>query len=244
MSRNVIEVQDLSVAYNDAPVIWKLNLSVKAGSRTAVVGPNGAGKSTLIKSIMQLVKPLSGTVSVEGNTHKSALKNVAYVPQKGEVNWDYPATVFDVVLMGRYVHKGWIKRPSKTDRQIAHEAMEIMKMVPFKDRQISELSGGQRQRVFLARAIAHDADIYIMDEPLQGIDITTERLIIETMKKLQSEGKTFLVVHHNLDTVPEYFDNVIILNKEVIAAGLIDEVWTKAHIDDAYYEKSVEPWMS
>ncbi|MFA7746060.1 metal ABC transporter ATP-binding protein [Salinicoccus roseus] len=244
MSRNVIEVQDLSVAYNDAPVIWKLNLSVKEGSRTAVVGPNGAGKSTLIKSIMQLVKPLSGRVFVEDSTHKSALKNVAYVPQKGEVNWDFPATVFDVVLMGRYVHKGWIKRPSKTDRQIAYEALETMKMVPFKDRQISELSGGQRQRVFLARAIAHDADIYIMDEPLQGIDITTERLIIETMKKLQSEGKTFLVVHHNLDTVPEYFDNVVILNKEVIAAGSIDEVWTKVHIDDAYYEKSVEPWPS
>lgn len=244
MSRNVIEVQDLSVAYNDAPVIWKLNLSVKAGSRTAVVGPNGAGKSTLIKSIMQLVKPLSGSISVEGSTHKSALKNVAYVPQKGEVNWDFPTTVFDVVLMGRYVHKGWIKRPSKADRQIAHEALETMKMMSFKNRQISELSGGQRQRVFLARAIAHDADIYIMDEPLQGIDITTERLIIETMKRLQSEGKTFLVVHHNLETVPEYFDNVVILNKEVIAAGLIDEVWTKAHIDDAYYEKSVEPWPS
>lgn len=244
MSQNVIEVQDLSVAYNDAPVIWKLNLSVKAGSRTAVVGPNGAGKSTLIKAIMQLVKPVSGRITVEGSIHKAALKNVAYVPQKGEVNWDFPATVFDVVLMGRYVHKGWIKRPSKKDREIAHKALETMKMVTFKDRQISELSGGQRQRVFLARAITHDADIYIMDEPLQGIDITTEQLIIETMKQLQSEGKTFLVVHHNLDTVPEYFDNVVILNKEIITTGTIDDVWTKEHIDAAYYEKSVAPWLS
>lgn len=244
MDVNTIEVKGLSVAYNEDPVIWKLNVNLKKGSRTAIVGPNGAGKSTLIKAIMKLVKPISGEIKIEGSSHKAALKNVAYVPQKGEVNWDFPATVFDVVLMGRYVHKGWIKRPSKHDKEIAYEALKTMKMMPFKNRQISELSGGQRQRVFLARAIAHDADIYIMDEPLQGIDITTERLIIDTMKELQKEGKTFLVVHHNLDTVPEYFDNVVILNKEIITAGTISDVWTQEHIDAAYYEKSVEPWRS
>lgn len=244
MTEYAISTKNLSVAYSDKPVIWKLDIGVETGSRTAIVGPNGAGKSTLIKAIMKLVKPVSGESAVSGSTHKSALKEVAYVPQKGEVNWDFPATVFDVVLMGRYVHKGLFKRPNKKDKKIALDALETMKMSQFKDRQISELSGGQRQRVFLARAIAHDANIYIMDEPLQGIDITTEKLIIDTMKKLQAEGKTFLVVHHNLNTVPDYFNRVIILNKEIIAAGPVEDVWTEDNINAAYYEKSDESWIS
>lgn len=244
MSEYAISTKNLSVAYNDKPVIWKLNIDVEKGSRTAIVGPNGAGKSTLIKAVMQLIKPVSGKSYIAGSTHKSALKQVAYVPQKGEVNWDFPATVFDVVLMGRYVHKGLFKRPDKKDKVLALAALETMKMTQFKDRQISELSGGQRQRVFLARAIAHDASIYIMDEPLQGIDITTEKLIISTMKKLQAEGKTFLVVHHNLTTVPDYFNRVIILNKEIIADGPVEEVWTEENINAAYYEMSDDPWTS
>ena len=244
MSEYAISTKNLSVAYNDKPVIWKLNIDVEKGSRTAIVGPNGAGKSTLIKAVMQLIKPVSGKSYIAGSTHKSALKQVAYVPQKGEVNWDFPATVFDVVLMGRYVHKGLFKRPDKKDKVRALAALETMKMTQFKDRQISELSGGQRQRVFLARAIAHDASIYIMDEPLQGIDITTEKLIISTMKKLQAEGKTFLVVHHNLTTVPDYFNRVIILNKEIIADGPVEEVWTEENINAAYYEMSDDPWTS
>src|SRR5690625_2724484 len=162
MNENVISVRNLSVAYSDKPVIWQLNIDVEKGSRTAIVGPNGAGKSTMIKAIMQLIKPISGKSYITGSTQKSALKQVAYVPQKGEVNWDFPATVLDVVLMGRYVHKGWFKRPDKNDKDIALKALDTMKMTQFKDRQISELSGGQRQRVFLARAIAHDANIYIM----------------------------------------------------------------------------------
>ncbi|HBV24151.1 MAG TPA: peptide transporter [Jeotgalicoccus sp.] len=244
MSEYAVSTKNLSVAYSDKPVIWKLNINVEKGSRTAIVGPNGAGKSTLIKAVMKLIKPVSGASFIDGSTHKSALKKVAYVPQKGEVNWDFPATVFDVVLMGRYVHKGLFKRPDKKDKDIAAAALETMKMTQYKDRQISELSGGQRQRVFLARAIAHNASIYIMDEPLQGIDITTEKLIISTMKKLQAEGKTFLVVHHNLNTVPDYFNRVIILNKEIIASGPVEEVWTKENINAAYYEKSDEPWTS
>ena len=244
MSEYAISTKNLSVAYNDKPVIWKLNIDVEKGSRTAIVGPNGAGKSTLIKAVMQLIKPVSGKSYIAGSTHKSALKQVAYVPQKGEVNWDFPATVFDVVLMGRYVHKGLFKRPDKKDKVLALAALETMKMTQFKDRQISELSGGQRQRVFLARAIAHDASIYIMDEPLQGIDITTEKLIISTMKKLQAEGKTFLVVHHNLTTVPDYFNRVIILNKEIIADGPVEEAWTEENINAAYYEMSDDPWTS
>lgn len=244
MTEHAVTTKNLSVAYSGKPVIWKLDIKVETGSRTAVVGPNGAGKSTLIKAIMKLVKPVTGETSVSGSTHKSALKKVAYVPQKGEVNWDFPATVFDVVLMGRYVHKGLFKRPNKKDKEVALEALHTMKMTRFKDRQISELSGGQRQRVFLARAIAHDADIYIMDEPLQGIDIKTEKLIIDTMKKLQAEGKTFLVVHHHLNTVPDYFNRVIILNKEIIASGPVEEVWTEDNINAAYYEKSDESWTS
>lgn len=244
MRVNVIEVKDVTVAYDNTPAVSSLNFTLKKGTCTAIVGPNGSGKSTMIKAIMQLVKPVSGKVTVENSSSKQALKNIAYVPQKGEVNWDFPATVFDVVLMGRYVHKGWIKRPTKEDKKIAYDALETMKMLPFKDRQISELSGGQRQRVFLARAIAHDADIYIMDEPLQGIDITTEELIIKTMKQLQKEGKTFLVVHHNLMTVPEYFDHVVILNKQIIAQGTIEDAWTKENVNAAYFEKGVGTWTS
>lgn len=238
MTEDIIKVKDLIVAYDEKPAIWHLNMTLQKNSITAIVGPNGAGKSTLIKSIMQLIKPVSGEIQINGSKSKKALKDVAYVPQKGEVNWEFPTTVLDVVLMGRYVHKGWIKRPNKNDHKIAMSALREMKMEAFRNRQISELSGGQRQRVFLARAICQDADIYIMDEPLQGIDITTEKLIIKTIKSLQQEGKTFLVVHHNLDTVKEYFDHVIIMNKTIFADGKISEVWTKENIDKAYNEVS------
>jgi manganese/zinc/iron transport system ATP- binding protein len=234
----LITVKDLNVAYHEKPALWHVNMSIQENSRTAIVGPNGAGKSTLIKSIMKLIRPVSGKIEIEGRDARHALKRVAYVPQKGEVNWDFPATVLDVVLMGRYVHKGWIKRPNRKDESIALSALETMKMEGFKNRQISELSGGQKQRVFIARAIAQDADIYIMDEPLQGIDITTEKLIIDIMKQLQQEGKTFIVVHHHLDTVEEYFDHVVILNKTVIAEGTIGSVWNRKNINRAYYEMS------
>ena len=244
MTEIAVSVKNLTVAYNNAPVIQNLNVDIKKGSRTAIVGPNGAGKSTLIKTIMKLIKPVAGQSFIGGSDAKSALKTVAYVPQKGEVNWDFPATVFDVVLMGRYVHKGLFKRPNQTDKNIALSALDTMKMTAYKDHQISELSGGQRQRVFLARAIAHNASIYIMDEPLQGIDITTEALIIKTMKQLQSEGKTFLVVHHNLTTVPEYFNDVILLNKEIITSGPVADVWTEGNINAAYREKGDKEWTS
>lgn len=238
MTEDIIKIKDLIVAYDEKPAIWHLNMTLKKNSITAIVGPNGAGKSTLIKSIMQLIKPVSGEIHINGSKSKKALKDIAYVPQKGEVNWEFPTTVLDVVLMGRYVHKGWIKRPNKSDHQIAMSALREMKMEAFRNRQISELSGGQRQRVFLARAICQDADIYIMDEPLQGIDITTEKLIIQTIKSLQAQGKSFLIVHHNLDTVKEYFDHVVIMNKTIFASGKISEVWTSENIDKAYSEVS------
>lgn len=188
---------------------------------------------------MKLIRPVSGNIKIAGRTDKGVLKTIAYVPQKGEVNWDFPTTVLDVVLMGRYVHKGWIKRPNRKDKEIALKALKTMKMEAFRDRQISELSGGQRQRAFLARAIAQDADIYVMDEPLQGIDITTENLIIDVIRQLQEDGKTFIVVHHQLNTVKEYFDHVVILNKTVIASGPVDAVFTEENIETAYREKGI-----
>ncbi len=239
MDDNIIKIKDLNVAYQEKPALWHVNLNIKENSRTAIIGPNGAGKSTMIKTMMKLIRPVSGKIEIDGRTDKGVLKTIAYVPQKGEVNWDFPATVLDVVLMGRYVHKGWIKRPNRKDRKIALEALKTMKMEAFRDRQISELSGGQQQRAFLARAIAQDADIYVMDEPLQGIDITTEKLIIDVIRQLQSEGKTFIVVHHQLNTVKEYFDHVVILNKTIIASGPADEVLTEDNIEKAYREKSI-----
>lgn len=239
MDNNIITIKDLNVAYQAKPALWHVNLNIIKNSRTAIVGPNGAGKSTMIKAMMKLIRPVSGNIKINGRTDKGVLKSIAYVPQKGEVNWDFPATVLDVVLMGRYVHKGWIKRPNNEDKAIALEALQTMKIEAFQDRQISELSGGQRQRAFLARAIAQDADIYVMDEPLQGIDITTENLIIDIIKELQDKGKTFIVVHHQLDTVKEYFDHVVILNKTVIANGPVDTVFTEENIGKAYREKGV-----
>lgn len=235
----LITVDGLTVTYNEKPVIWNVSTSIVERGVTAIVGPNGAGKSTLIKSIMGMVEPLAGDIKIKGQNPKKMFGQVAYVPQKSDVDWDFPTTVLDVVLMGRYVHKGWIKRYTKADIKRAEEALETMRMSDFKHRQISELSGGQRQRVFLSRAIAQDADIYIMDEPLQGIDIVTERLIMQTIQDLQESGKTFVVVHHNLATVEKYFDHVIILNKEIIAQGTIEDAWNEANVAQAYNESSV-----
>lgn len=235
-----IETQDLTVAYQGKIAIENINLKLKRASRTAIVGPNGAGKSTLIKAILSLEKRVTGQVSIEGDYSKKARQKIAYVPQKGDVNWDFPTTVLDVVIMGRYSHMGWFKRPSKEDKDIALNALKTMKMIKFKDRQISQLSGGQRQRVFLARAIAEEADIYIMDEPLQGIDIKTEALIMETIKNLQQKGKTFLIVHHNISTVPDYFDHVIMLNQTIQASGSVNDVLTEGNIINTYYEMSDE----
>lgn len=239
MTQKLIEVEGLTVAYNQQPVIWNVSTHINKNSITAIVGPNGAGKSTLIKSIMGLLKPLAGEIKIDGHQNRSVYRKVAYVPQKSDVDWDFPTTVLDVVLMGRYVHKGFIKRYNKADFDVAHRALDTMGMLDYKTRQISELSGGQRQRVFLSRAIAQDAEIYIMDEPLQGIDIATEMLIMDTIRQLQTEGKTFVIVHHNLTTVKDYFDHAIILNKQIVAHGPIEEIWTDENIAKAYRESGV-----
>lgn len=237
MKNIIVEVEDLSMAYNEEPVVWDIDLKIVENSRTAIVGPNGAGKSTLLKGILNLMKTLTGTVRFRGQSFKQYYKNIAYVPQLGSVNWDFPATVLDVVLMGRYVHLGWIKRPTKKDKMIAMEALERIGMEEFKNRQISELSGGQRQRVFLARAIASDAEIFFLDEPLQGVDIKSEAVIMDTIRQFQKDGKTIVAVHHDLNQVEEYFDHVAIINKRIIAHGPVSEVFTTENIESAYTEK-------
>ena len=198
-----VQIDDLTVAYNYKPVLWDIDLSVPEGVLMAIVGPNGAGKSTLIKTILGIIKPIAGTVSIYGKPYSKQRKLVAYVPQKGSVDWDFPTTALDVVIMGTYGKLGWIKRTGQKEKKIALESMEKVGMLTYKNRQISQLSGGQQQRVFLARALAQDASIYFMDEPFQGVDATTEIAIINILKELRKAGKTVIVVHHDLQTVPE-----------------------------------------
>lgn len=230
----IINVEDLTIAYQYQPVLWDNSVEIVKGSRTAIVGPNGAGKSTLIKGILGLQKKLSGKITIMGKPIEEVKKQIAYIPQSSSVNWDFPTTVFDVVLMGRYVHLGWITRPKKKDFEIATKALEKIGLLEYKDRQISQLSGGQKQRTFIARAIAQDADIYFMDEPLAGVDKKTELVIMEFLKESQAKGKTMVVVHHDLNTVRKYFDRIIILNKRIIAQGSVEEAYTKENLEKAF----------
>ena len=232
--RIAIRVDDLTVAYNYKPVLWDIDLVIPEGVMMAIVGPNGAGKSTLIKAILDIVKPIAGSVQVFGKTYKNQRKLVAYVPQKGSVDWDFPTTAIDVVLMGTYGSLGWIKRPGLAEKKAALEALEKVDMLSFKDRQISQLSGGQQQRVFLARALVQNASIYIMDEPFQGVDATTEIAIVNILKELRKAGKTLVVVHHDLQTVPEYFDWVTFLNVKKIATGPINDIFNDDNLTKTY----------
>lgn len=233
MNKEIIKVEDLTMAYHDKPVLWDVDISIPEGSRTAIIGPNGAGKSTLLKGILGLQKKLSGEITVFGEPVKRVIKKIAYIPQKGSVNWDFPTTVTDVVLMGRYGHLGWIRRPGRKDKDYAARAIDMMGLTAVKERQISQLSGGQKQRVFIARAIAQAADIYIMDEPLAGVDKRTEGIIIGFIKDMQEKGKTSVVVHHDLNTLTDYFDYIVILNKRVIVQGPVNEVFTAANLEAA-----------
>jgi manganese/zinc/iron transport system ATP- binding protein len=229
-----IQVDDLTVAYNYKPVLWDIDLKIPEGVMMAIVGPNGAGKSTLIKAILDIVKPIAGNIKIFGKPYKKNRNMVAYVPQKGSVDWDFPTTAIDVVLMGTYGDLGWIKRPGLREKKAALEALEKVDMLSFKDRQISQLSGGQQQRVFLARALVQNAAIYMMDEPFQGVDATTEIAIVNILKELRKAGKTLIVVHHDLQTVPEYFDWVTFLNVEKIATGPIKDIFNDDNLTKTY----------
>ncbi|GIW79071.1 MAG: manganese ABC transporter ATP-binding protein [Gemmatales bacterium] len=229
-----VEVSDLTVAYHDKPVLWDIDLTVPNGVLMAIVGPNGAGKTTLIKAILGLIRPVAGQVLIYGRPCGEQRRLIAYVPQRGSVDWDFPTTVLDLVMMGTYGSLGWFRRPGKAERERALRALEKVEMAAFAHRQISQLSGGQQQRVFLARALVQDAQVYFMDEPFQGVDATTERAIIELLRELRSHGRTVLVVHHDLQTVIEYFDWVMLLNVRRIASGPVSEVFTEANLRAAY----------
>lgn len=225
---------DLTVAYRHRPVLWDIDLEVPTGKLMAIMGPNGAGKTTLIKAILGLVNTAAGRVQILGKSYAKNRHLVGYVPQRGSVDWDFPTTVLDVVMMGRYGALSWFKRPGANERRLATEALEKVGMNEFADRQISQLSGGQQQRVFLARALVQDAQIYFMDEPFQGVDARTEVAIIELLKDLRAMGRTVVVVHHDLQTVQEYFDWIMLLNVRRIACGPVDAVFTRENLRLAY----------
>lgn len=234
MTTPAIQVEDLTVAYGESPVLWDVDLEIPAGTLTAIVGPNGAGKTTLIRSVLGLVRAAAGRALVLGRPYAEQRRLVAYVPQRGSVDWDFPTSVLDVVLMGRYGHIGWFRRPGRSDREAALAALARVGMDGFARRQISQLSGGQQQRVFLARALVQDAEVYLMDEPFQGVDATTERAIVDLLRAIAAQGKTVVAVHHDLQTVPEYFSHVVLLNVRRIAAGPVAEVFTEENLRRTY----------
>jgi manganese/zinc/iron transport system ATP- binding protein len=229
-----VHVEDLTVSYQSKPVLWDIDLDIPPGVLAAIVGPNGAGKSTLIKSILGLVKPSAGHIYIHGKPYISQRRLVGYVPQRSSVDWDFPTTALDVVTMGLYGKLGWFKRPGRSDRVKAEQSLAMVGMQDFANRQISQLSGGQQQRVFLARALVQDADVYFLDEPMAGVDATTERAIVNILRELRNEGKTVIVVHHDLQTVTTYFDWMLILNVRTIAQGPVKDVYTAKHLRAAY----------
>lgn len=239
----ILTTKNLTVAYNGTPVLWQVSANFSKGKMTAIVGPNGAGKSTLIKTTLDFMKAQVGSVhyhftGIEKELNMKDIKDkVAYVPQKSSVDWDFPTRVIDVALMGRYGKLGIFKRPKKEDQELAYQMLEKVEMNDFSNRQISELSGGQRQRVFLARALTQQAELYILDEPLAGVDIKTEKIVMDLLRQLCKQGKSVIVVHHDLFTVEKYFDNVILLNREIISQGPVQEVFTEDNIHQTYYAK-------
>lgn len=229
-----ISVKGLSVSYDRKRVLTNIYLDIEPGLIYGLIGPNGAGKSTLFKAILGLIETNSGKISIEGRPIEKERKRVVYVPQRDDVDWTFPATVYDIVLMGRYPHKKMFQRMDAHDHDVATKSMEDLGIENLKDRQIGELSGGQQQRVFLARAMAQEAEVFMLDEPFVGVDVTTEDQIIKSLKRLASEGKTLLVVHHDLATVKDYFDKVILLNQRMIAYGDTETTFTDENIAKAY----------
>ncbi len=229
-----LALRHLSVAYNDRPVLWDLSWSCPAGALVAIVGPNGAGKSTMIKAALGLVPRLSGDVRVFGQPLAAARRRVGYLPQRASVDWDFPITALQVVSMGRYPRAGWLRPLPRREREHARAALAEVGMAEFADRQIGQLSGGQQQRVFLARALALEADLYLMDEPFAGVDAATERAIVEVLQRLVREGRTVVAVHHDLATAPQYFQEVLLLNVRAIAAGPMPTTFTPENLARTY----------
>tara|TARA_B100001248_G_scaffold258594_1_gene243013 strand:- start:39985 stop:40779 length:795 start_codon:yes stop_codon:yes gene_type:complete len=229
-----LEIHDLTVTYHRQPVLYGVDLIVDPGCLVGVMGPNGAGKSTLIKTIMGMVPPSHGWVKLFGQPFHKAITRVGYVPQRESVDWDFPVSVFDVVMMGRYKRLGLIRRPGKKDRDAVYECLEKLKMADLADRQIGNLSGGQQQRVFLARALAQESDLYFMDEPFAGVDAATELAIIELLRELKDAGKTLFVVHHDVTTARKYFDTLLLLNMRLVDFGPTEKVFTQQNLHKVY----------
>lgn len=234
MSIVSIEIDGINISYGKKRVLSNIYMSVESGYIYGLIGPNGAGKSTLYKTILGLIKPNSGKIKVLGKEISEIRKKVAYVPQKDEIDWDFPATVYDIVQMGRYPHKKVLQRMNANDRKITTEAIEKVGMISFIDNQIGALSGGQQQRVFIARALCQQAEIFLLDEPFVGVDITTENKIMDILNGLAKREKSILIVHHDLATAEEYFDRVIMLNQRLITYGNTSEVFTKENIAKTY----------
>ncbi len=232
--RPAIEISDLTVAYDETPVLWDIDLEIPSGVIAGVIGPNGAGKSTLIKAILGIVTPAAGSISVLGQSYRKARRRVGYIPQRTSVDWDFPTTVFDVVLMGSYGRLGWIRRPRRRDRDEAMQALEVVGMEQYAGRQIGELSGGQQQRTFVARALLQRSDVYLMDEPFQGVDAVTERALVGILHELKQQGKTLLVVHHDLQTAEHYFDWITMLNVRIITSGPVSQSFTEDNLKTTY----------
>ncbi|MEL6740189.1 MAG: metal ABC transporter ATP-binding protein [Planctomycetota bacterium] len=224
----------MTVAYRRKPVLWDVDYDAPANRLIAIVGPNGAGKSTLIKACLGVVPRASGEVVFWGETYRRARQRVGYVPQRESVDWDFPVSVLDVVCMGRYRRIGWCRPVSRAHKEAARACLDRVGLADLASRQISQLSGGQQQRVFLARALAQEADLYFMDEPFAGVDAATERSIVGVLRELRSAGKTVIVVHHDLQTVGEYFDDVMLLNMRIVAAGPVSQVFTQQNLQRTY----------
>jgi manganese/zinc/iron transport system ATP- binding protein len=231
---HAVEVHDMTVAYHRRPVLWNVDVTLPGGVLIGVIGPNGAGKSTFLKAVLGLIPIASGWVKIFDQPIGKVRSRIGYIPQRESVDWDFPVSVREVVLMGRYGHLGWIRRPTVDDRDRAMHALERVGMGAFADRQIGQLSGGQQQRVFLARALAQDADLYFMDEPFAGVDAATEAQIVDVLRDLRGRGKTVLAVHHDLQTVPDYFDHLVLLNMRLVAAGPTRDVFTKENLHKTY----------
>lgn len=231
---DALEIHDLTVAFERKPVLWNVDLTLPAGNLVGIIGPNGAGKSTLIKAIMGILPLSSGFVKIFDQDLDNVRDRVSYVPQRESVDWDFPASVLDVVLMGRYGKLGLFKRPRKADLDLAMDALRKVGMEAFASRQISQLSGGQQQRTFLARALAQQADLYFLDEPFAGVDAATEKMIIDLLRSMTQAGKTIIVVHHDLHSVSQYFDWVIMLNTRLVAYGPTSATFTQKILHETY----------
>ncbi|MEY5042041.1 MAG: hypothetical protein RLZZ414_1600 [Bacteroidota bacterium] len=236
MENTVLQIKDLTVAYQNNVVLQNVNLSIPSGNLVGIIGPNGAGKSTLLNAIMHLIPKIEGEVKIKGESLKTIRKQVAFIPQRDSVDWNFPISVLDLVLMGRYVKLPWYKKITDLDKQQALNCLEKVNMLNFADKHISELSGGEKQRIFIARALAQEAEVYFFDEPLVGIDATSEKEIMEILNQMKMEGKSIFVVHHDLQSSVEYFDWVIFINRKIVASGPISSVFSLQNLQNTYGE--------